>query len=44
MLDWDVTDARYEESLALFTEIDDERGIASLLKTRLAYSAFPRDK
>jgi predicted ATPase len=41
--DWDLTDTSYEESLRLFTEIGDERGMASV-KTRLAYRAFARDK
>ena len=43
LLDWDVTDASYAESLRLFSEIDDDLGIASV-KTRLAYRAFPQDK
>ena len=41
--DWEVTDASYADSLRLFTEIDDELGVASV-KTRLAYRAFPQDK
>jgi predicted ATPase/class 3 adenylate cyclase len=41
--DWEVTDASYADSLRLFTEIDDELGVASV-KTRLAYRAFPQDE
>ena len=41
--DWEVTDASYADSLRLFTEIDDDLGVASV-KTRLAYRAFTQDK
>jgi predicted ATPase/class 3 adenylate cyclase len=40
--DWELTDASYDESLRLCTEIDDQRGIA-LVETRLAYRAFRQD-
>jgi predicted ATPase/class 3 adenylate cyclase len=40
---WDVADTSYRESLQIFTEIGDARGIASI-QTRLAYRALARDK
>jgi predicted ATPase/class 3 adenylate cyclase len=40
---WDVADESYRESLRLFTEIGDARGIASV-QTRLAYRAFSSDR
>jgi hypothetical protein len=40
---WDVTDESYRESLRIFTEIGDSRGIASV-QTRLAYRAFASDR
>ena len=41
--DWELTDASYDESLEVFTEIGDARGVASV-QTRLAYRAFAHDK
>lgn len=39
--EWELTDQSYDESLRLFAEVGDERGMA-LVETRLAYRAFPR--
>ena len=39
--DWAVTDPSYEESLRIFTELDDRRGMAGV-RTRLAYRAATR--
>jgi predicted ATPase/class 3 adenylate cyclase len=41
--DWVLTDESYRESLRLFAEVGDERGVASV-ETRLAYRAFASDK
>ena len=41
--DWNVADANYAQSLRLFSEVEDELGIASI-KTRLAYRAWPGDR
>lgn len=39
--DWDLTDLSYEDSLRIFTELDDRRGMAGV-RTRLAYRAATR--